>query len=388
MNKKFDFDLQRFANKSGSNPDDLYVGAGKWYTYPWVDGVPQRDNLTMIGDVGEATLSTDITSVEHKSSMDKAREVMASVNTETTQKLNLTLYEFDPVNLAIGLYGSNGVIEQAEATLQKKYVVSPDTNIRLMDDDGNAYMNVDTVTMSLTNPKPAKVGEAINTAAAPVSDGKITAGGSYTGKTNTTYYINITHACTVAGTIAGCKFTWGKGDSMSTALQGAVEVEADGTEQTLDEGVTVKFEVSGAQDFKAGEIYKIDVTAAAGDFVIDKDFMVNEVDIRAGIINIPKSTTIPENSEVTVSFHVPKLTAPKIMGGTVGKITRGLVFIGDPNLGPCYNMEVWKANIKPNGDTGLIGTDFGSFQLECTLMSDRANHPKEPTYTMAKVKSN
>ena len=34
MNKKFDFDLQRFANKSGSNPDDLYVGAGKWYTYP------------------------------------------------------------------------------------------------------------------------------------------------------------------------------------------------------------------------------------------------------------------------------------------------------------------------------------------------------------------
>lgn len=387
MNKMLEFDLQRFANKSGSNPDDLYVGAGKWYTYPWVDGVPQRDNLTMIGDVGEATLSTDITSIEHKSSMDKAREVMASVNTETTQKLNLTLYEFDPVNLAMGLYGSNGIVEQEEATLTKKYVVSPDTNIRLMDDDGNAYMNVDTVSIGLTTPNPASIATAIMTTSLG-SDGEVVSGGAYTGKVNTSYFLKITEPCTIAGTITGCKFTWGKGDSVATALQGATEVAADGTEQTLDEGVTVKFSVSGVQDFVVGEIYKIDVTAASGDFVADKDFVVNEVDIRAGIINIPQSTSIPENTEVMVAFHVPAMKAPKIMGGTVGKITRGLVFIGDPNLGPCYNMEAWKVNIKPNGDTGLIGTDFGSFQLECTLMSDRANHPKEPVYTMTKVKSN
>lgn len=387
MSNMFNFDLQCFANKSGSNADDLYVGAGKWYTYPWVDGVPQRDNLTMIGDVGEATLSTDITSIEHRSSMDKYREVMASVNTEVTQKLALTLYEFDPVNLAMGLYGKEGIVEQAEATLSKKYTVSPDSNIRLMDDDGNSYMNVDTVAISLGNPTPAEIGAATGSTS-NTSDGTVTSSGSYTGKTDTTYYIQIKSSCTVPGTIDGCTFVWGKGDSIATALQGAVAIDADGTEQSLDEGVYVKFEVTGTQDFKAGDTFTIKATSASGDFVIDKDFLVNEVDSRAGIINIPKGSSIPENTEVIVSFHVPKMKAPKIIGGTVDKIVKGLVFIGDPNLGPCYNMEAWKVAIKPNGDTGLIGTDFGSFQLECTLMSDRANHPKEPLYTMAKVASN
>lgn len=375
------------ANKSGSNAGDLMVGAGKWYTYPWVDGKPQRDNLTMIGDVGTATLSTDITSIEHRSSMDQAREVMASINTEVTQTLSLELFEFDPVNLAVGLYGSEGVVEQQEATLTKIYTVSPDTNIRLMDDEGNAYMNVDQVTISLAAPTPAKVGAATKTTTNG-SDGTVTSGGNYTGKTNATYYIFISEANTSAGNISGCKFKWGKGDSVATAQQNAVEVEATGSEQTLDNGITVKLEVGLSQSFVSGEIYTISATSASGDFIVDKDFMVNDVDIRGGIINIPTSTSIPANSEVRVSFHVPKMKAPKIMGGTTGKIERGLVFIGDPNLGPCYNMECWKVAIKPNGDVGLIGTDFGSFTLDCTLLSDRANHPKEPLYTMTKVKSN
>lgn len=375
------------ANKSGSNSNDLYVGAGKWYTYPWVDGIPQRDDLTMIGDVGSATLSTNITSIEHKSSMDQAREVMASINTETTQKLTLELYEFDPVNLAIGLYGKDGIVEQVAGNKTKQYKISPNMNIRLMDDDGNPYMNVSDIVINRVSAKQAKV-EAAQMTSANGSTGTVTSGGTYTGIKDTTYYIRIDKANTVAGTVTDCEFAWGKGSSSAIAFAAAQKLTATGTAQTLDDGVTVALTLGSTDSFVVGEIYSIDVKAAGGKLVEGVDYVVNEVDIRGGIINIPATAKIDDDTEVLVAFNVPAMKAPKIMGGTIGKIERGLLFIGDPNIGPCYNMEIWKAAIKPNGDVGLIGTDFASFQLECTLLSDRANHPTEPLYTMAKVKAN
>lgn len=375
------------ANKSGSNSNDLYVGAGKWYTYPWVDGIPQRDNLTMIGDVGSATLSTDITSIEHKSSMDQAREVMASINTETTQKLTLELYEFDPVNLAVGLYGKDGIVEQSASDETKQFTISPNMNIRLMDDDGNPYMNVSDIVINRVTAKQAKIDPASMTSSNG-STGTVTSGGTYTGAKDTTYYIRITKANTAAGSITGCEFEWGKGSSSAIAFANAQQLTASGSAQTLDDGVTVTLTVGGTDNFVVGEIYSIKVTAAGGKLVENVDYLINEVDIRGGIINIPPTAKIDDDTEVLVAFHVPAMQAPKIMGGTIGKIERGLLFIGDPNIGPCYNMEIWKASIKPNGDVGLIGTDFASFQLECTLLSDRANHPTEPLYTMAKVKTN
>lgn len=375
------------ANKSGSNAGDLYVGAGKWYTYPWVDGVPQRDNLTMIGDVGTATLSTDITSIEHRSSMDQAREVMASINTEVTQKLSLELFEFDPVNLAVGLYGTDGVIEQSEETVKKQVVISPDTNIRLLKDDGTSYMNVSDIVITPVDIAQAEVKEAKMTSANG-STGTLTSGGNYTGHNNLSYYVRISKGNSVPGTVTDCEFEWGKGTSSAIAFADANKLTATGEAQELENGVMVTLTLGETDSFVEGEIYEIPVVAAGGVLVEGTDYTVNTVDVRGGIINVPATAKIDDNTAVIVSFHVPAMKVPKIMGGTVGKIERGLVFIGDPNIGPCYNMEVWKAAIKPNGDVGLIGTDFGSFTLECTLLSDRANHPNEPLYTMAKVKSN
>ena len=37
--------------------------------------------------------------------------------------------------------------------------------------------------------------------------------------------------------------------------------------------------------------------------------------------------------------------------------------------------------------TGLIGTDFGSFNLTVNFLSDYENHPESPFYTSIKVGS-
>jgi hypothetical protein len=110
------------------------------------------------------------------------------------------------------------------------------------------------------------------------------------------------------------------------------------------------------------------------------------VEARAGIITIPPTSSILEDTEVKVSYHVPQAIFPKIMGAIAGRIEGRLLFIGDPNKGPCYNGEFWKCSMKPDGDlSGLIGTEFGSYNIQATCLSDRQNHPDEPFYKLVKV---
>lgn len=372
-----DFDLQYFATKSGSSAEDLMLGAGTFYFERFDRQGEPTGILHHCGNVDAANLTTEITSVQKNSSMNRARELMAEASTQVAARLAMTFSEYDPANLSLALYGDVGVeIQAAKDVVDELHAVSPDSVLKL------PYYNISDVSMAPQNATPASIGVVTKTTNNG-STGTLTAGGTYTGTETTDYFVRITDANSAAGDIDGCTFQWTKG---SVAGVYSSDITADGSAQLLENGITVQLTVAAAQSFAANEIYKFTATAANGAYEQGKDYHVYEVEARAGIINIPPTSSIPEGTQVKVSYKVPEGRFPKVIGATAGSITGRLIFIGDPNKGPCYNGEFWKVTMKPNGDiTGLIGTEFGSYPIQATCMSDRQNHPDEPFYKLVKV---
>lgn len=109
------------------------------------------------------------------------------------------------------------------------------------------------------------------------------------------------------------------------------------------------------------------------------------IDAVAGLIYLrPGSVTITPGSAITVDYIPTAITAPgldKVIGGTSPAITCGLLFIGDPNTGPSWDFEIWKANITPDGDLALISDQFGEMNFKGVILDDSTNHPTEPLFT-------
>lgn len=373
------------ATRSASNANDLMVGAGTWYWYPWdSNGEPHRDDLHHFGDASSATISKDITTIEHNSSMDKARELMASVKTSETHTLTLTMHEYNPENLAMMLNGGESTYTQtAQTVTNEPHTVSPDTNIRLMDASGNPYHNVTNVTVSLANVAPATSfsSTTVNNSVTGGGTGIITLNGTYSGAASGSPNILVTNVNTFNNEI-DVQYT--NGATVTTATLNAANLFTF----TAD-GITIEFTTASTSitDYQNNDLFTYNVTAATPTLVLDKDYIVKEVDIRYGIINIPANSSIPANTAVLVSYTVPAGDFPVVNGGITDR-TVGLLFIGDPNVGPCYNGEIWKAKINPTGEVNLIGDDFNATDLEFKILSDRLHHPSQPLYTLTKVETN
>jgi len=368
----FKFDLQTFANAPSAK--NLLLGAGKNYFRRWdSNGIPLvRRHL---GNVPKFNLTPTIEKLQKFSSMDGVKELYGEGIKSQLYKATLEINEFTPYNLALALYGEEGVeTQQAKTVANDVYAVTLGTPISI------PYRNITDVVIAPVTTTPASIGAATSYAAVGnPGTAKLTSGGSYVGTTNDAYYIKITKANTVSGTITDAEFTWQKGIGATPSAA----MKVTGMAQTLAEGVTVMFApgVSG-QDLVAGEIYEIKVTAAGGSYVAGTDFILDKSQLRAGIIPIPDTSGIPDGSKVQVSYSVPDGKYPKVMGGAVRAIEGDLLFIGDPSMGRAYTVEIWHVSITPSGDIGLIGDDWGAFTLEMTVLADRINHPDEPFFKM------
>jgi hypothetical protein len=369
----FKFDLQRFAQNTPS-AKNLLLGAGKNYFRRW-DYAGNPLLRRHLGNVPKFNLTPNIEKIQKYSSMDGARELYAEAVKSMAYKATLEINEITPYNLALSLYGEEGVEEQIAKTVANEvYTANLGSPISV------PYRNITNVAIAAVASVPAAIG-AVTSYAAIGTPGtaKLISGGSYIGTTNDAYYIKITKANAASGTITDAEFTWQKGIA---AIPGAA-VKATGTVQTLDEGVTVMFAPGkSGQDLIAGEIYEIKVTAAGGSYVAGTDFILDKSQLRAGIIPIPDTSGIPDGSKVRISYNVPDGKYPKVMGGAVRAIEGDLLFIGDPSMGRAYTVEIWHVSITPSGDIGLIGDDWGSFTLEMTVLADRINHPDEPFFKM------
>jgi hypothetical protein len=371
--KNFKFDLQTFA---APDARDLDIGAGSFY----LNRFDQSGNPTVLrhlGNIEAAIIANEIKEVSKKTSMSAVRRTYAKATVESNSTTTLTFNEHNTFNMALALYGEEGVISQAAQTVvDEQYTVSPGGFIRL------PYYNPSGITMAPLIGSAASIAQpTVYAKVGTGSTGTVASSGAYTGNTSDSYFVTIKTANTASGNIAGMEFSYKKGMAGSSSAATA----ATGSVQSLDEGVQVTFTLTSGQDFVVGDIYEIKVVAASGAYVLNTDYTANEVDLRGGIIRIPAKSTIPENTKVKVSYTVPAAKLPKVGAGKVSNIEGYLLFVSDVTYGRNKVIDFWHVSLKPNGDIGLISDDFSTFKIDCTILDDSTNHPDDPLYKVVYV---
>lgn len=141
------------SNQAQSIANDLMVGAGALY---FLRDDDNNKSLHHLGNCDEFNITTDVTTVEKNSSMNKRRELMASVVTAVSPSATLTLTEYNPYNMALGLFGTENVHNQVAKTFTEGYTVNSVPGVlEIVDANGERYFNLENVTIGLTTPTPA-----------------------------------------------------------------------------------------------------------------------------------------------------------------------------------------------------------------------------------------
>ncbi len=370
--EKLVFDLQRFATPS---PKNLYIGSGQVF-FDRFDENDDRTGLRHLGNVPKFNLKTDVTKVQKKSSMNAAKSVYDEAVTEEKATADITIEEFDPANVALALYGSEGVINQVAGSVTgEKYKAHKGRYIQLL----NAF-KVSEIKVKPLAPLPATIGAAVPVGTV-TSDGTITSGGTYTGTAIADYYVTVSAAPTTAGSLTGCKIQWKNG--LAGVLSSDVAVTASAI--TLEEGIQVTLSLASGQTFAVGDMWQITVSPALTEYVAGRDYKTDKVLMRGGLISIPETSTISDGTDVLIDYKKPEATLPKIAAGTSKTICGYMLFLGDPSKGPAYNGEFWKVSITPNGEIPLIGEDYAGFEITVTCLDDSENHPDEPLHRLVKL---
>lgn len=100
----------------------------------------------------------------------------------------------------------------------------------------------------------------------------------------------------------------------------------------------------------------------------------------SGLIYIPVGSTITAGFAVTITYHTLVGNFDQVAGATVPHQQGHLVFVPDPVDGQKIGADVWRVNLNPNGQIGLIADDYGNWTLDGQILDDTANHPLAPFF--------
>jgi hypothetical protein len=124
-----------------------------------------------------------------------------------------------------------------------------------------------------------------------------------------------------------------------------------------------------------GPVTAVSVKFGAATGVLGVDYAI--VNANVGTIRILPGTAM--TGAVTVSYTPTayvSATGPAVVGGgSAGTIQGALRYVSDPSTGPDMIMDVWSANVSPNGALSFIGDDFATMQLQLSVLDDSLNHP-------------
>lgn len=375
------------ANQAMSESRDLMVGAGEFYFRRSDDA----NGLHHLGNVEEFNITTDVTTVEKNSSMNKRRELMASVVTAVTPTATLTLNEYNPYNLALGLFGTEAFYNQEGNNIVDKplEVLSVPGIIELKNADGKPIYNATNIVVKPAMATPSSWSFGVDGTVTTADGGTLTVTGTYSGATDKTIYVKITSDNIDADDLTGVGF---KHSDNIVAIDSAPQNDLTGGSNSetvsIGEGLSIKFELpdSSANIKQSGTLYQIVCVASSSAYKEGVDYLVEEQSSKAGLIKILAGGKIKKGDTVVVNADVPEATICTVSGGNAGEIAGELLFVGDPNIGDAYVIHGWNVRVQPSGDlSGLISEDFGSFQLEIKFLSDYANHPDSPFYKVVKV---
>ncbi|GJG88725.1 hypothetical protein tb265_39060 [Gemmatimonadetes bacterium T265] len=94
------------------------------------------------------------------------------------------------------------------------------------------------------------------------------------------------------------------------------------------------------------------------------------------ILDTPSTAGVVDGDALTVDYTAAPLTGATALdvlhGATRPQLTGTLFFKSDNVTGPNYDAQVWQATLKPDGDLGLITTEFAKMNFALTALDDSA----------------
>ncbi|MGH9685286.1 MAG: hypothetical protein ACRD4S_16950 [Candidatus Acidiferrales bacterium] len=112
--------------------------------------------------------------------------------------------------------------------------------------------------------------------------------------------------------------------------------------------------------------------------VVGTDYIVS--DSIKGIFYFPLTSTVIDADNVTITYHTLVGSFDQVAGATVPFIQAHLLFVPDPTDGQKIQCDLWRVNLNPNGQIGLIADDYGNWSLDGNILDDTANHPTDPFF--------
>ena len=370
------------------------VGAGE----VWFKRSDDANGWHTLGNCDEMNITVDVTKVEKNSSMNRKRTLMQSVVTAVKPTTTITLTEYNAYNMALGLYGTEAVthIDEKDVVDELYTVVSVPGIITLVDADGNRVFNAKNIIVKPESAIPAmasfvSVPSSLGTLATTTNKndtitdtagGKLTINaGTYSAPTDTRIFMTIKTAPTSSGDLNGMKIEVKEG--VAGIAQSFTVSSTKLTDTfTLTSGATITATVTSSDTFTkttVGATIEAKVEASTAEYTKGRDFFYDEQSASAGVIKFNVGSAISAGDKVKVSYHIDEANLINVSLADAGDIEGEFLYIGDNNSGPNYTIEGWRVKVSPSGDvSGLIGTDFGSFQLTVDFLDDSEHHSDFP----------
>lgn len=167
-------------------------------------------------------------------------------------------------------------------------------------------------------------------------------------------------------------------ENIALVAMGTVSALAQGSGSVTDEVVTV---VDTDRFYKlafrnVSTVVVMDDTDTTT-YVAGTDY---DVDAATGRLYIIAGGAIVATDVLHVDYAYAADTSPIIQGGVDAEIEGFVRFIGDPSVGPTWDVEVWKVSVNPAATLALISEQFGSIELQLKVLDDSTNHPTEPFF--------
>ena len=370
------------------------VGAGE----VWFKRSDDANGWHTLGNCDEMNITVDVTKVEKNSSLNRKRTLMQSVVTAVKPTTTITLTEYNAYNMALGLYGTEAVthIDEKDVVDELYTVVSVPGIITLVDADGNRVFNAKNIIVKPESAIPAmasfvSVPSSLGTVATTASKddtltdtagGKLTINaGTYSAPTDTRIFMTIKTAPTSSGDLNGMEIEVKEG--VAGIAQSFTVSSTKLTDTfTLTSGATITATVTSSDTFtqtSVGATIEAKVEASTTTYTKGRDYFYDEQSASAGVIKFNIGSAISAGDKVKVSYHIDEANLINVSLADAGDIEGEFLYIGDNNSGPNYTIEGWRVKVSPSGDlSGLIGTDFGSFQLTVDFLDDSEHHPDYP----------
>jgi hypothetical protein len=120
------------------------------------------------------------------------------------------------------------------------------------------------------------------------------------------------------------------------------------------------------------------LTQNAVPLVAGTDYVV--VDAQKGLIYFPVGSSIDGTHSVTCTYHTLVGSNDHVAGATIPFVQGHILFVPDPVDGQKIGCDIWRCNLNPNGQLGLIADDYGNWTLDGNILDDTANHPTTPFF--------